>query len=508
MPDVRRGGQGRLRSDDGEGLPSLRPLILPLSGLLIAQFTMMLSGTVIGSALPTLMGSLEGPHAHAAWMIAATILGNAATTPIWGKLADRVNPKHILLFGMTLFLVATAGAGFSVNTSTLLVFRSLQGVSFGASLSAITVVVATVVAARQRGRVNAWFTSAQTTAVIAGPALGGLIVETPGLGWQWCFFLLLPLGAVAMGFMIFALRLVDPTPPGVRLDLGGAALLASGLVGVLIAVTALGQGAERSDVLILVSGVYGVLALVAAVFVELRVADPILPLRLMANPTMILSVIASLLAGTMFFVGTVYVTQYAQFAQGLSPARSGLIQIPMAVLTIVATLLAGRYMSATARVKPVLIVGMLSLLLGAAVLVFLNSAFIPVAIGGTMLVGIGLGATMQNLLVAPQNRAPIEHIGSISATILFVFTLGGAAGLVVFGAILDSIVERYATADRPIGDAYGDGIPIVFVIETALMAVATLCVLFMPTAPLKSSIEPREAWASGTVAEIVAPDGR
>jgi MFS family permease len=125
-----------------------------------------------------------------------------------------------------------------------------------------------------------------------------------------------------------------------------------------------------------------------------------------------------------------------------------------------------------------------------------------------VLVGIGLGATMQNLLVAPQNRAPIEHIGSISATVLFVFTLGGAAGLVVFGAILDSIVEGYAAVGRPIGDAYGDGIPVVFVIETVLMAAAMLCVVFMPTAALKSSIESRGARTGDPVAEAVAPEGR
>lgn len=474
---------------DSQELPSLRPVVLPLSGLLIAQFTLMLSGTVVATALPTLMSDLPGPSSHAAWMVAATILANSATTPIWGKLTDRFNPKYILMSTLTLFIVASIGAGFSISTSMLLVFRTLQGVSFGGLMAAIAVVIAHLVSARQRGRVNGWFTSAQTTSMIAGPVVGGLIVEAPFLGWQWCFFVLAPAGLISLLVIARTLRIAMPrrTRRG-RLDLGGAFLIATGITALLIGITALSEGPD-SILTLVICLAYAVLALAAFVLVELKAQDPVIPLRLLGNRVTVLSLFAALLVGSMFFVGTVFVTQYVQFGLGMSPATSGLLQIPMAIMTIIATLGAGRFMSATARVKPVLVLGVLSILIGSVLLVVVNWAPVPLAIAGTIFIGMGLGATMQNLAVAPQNRAPLEHVGAVTASVLFMFTLGGAVGLIVYGAVANALVDAAMLTGLSLGQAYFESMPWVFLVGVGVVIPALILVLFIPSVRLKSARE-------------------
>lgn len=468
-----------------EPLPSLRPIVLPITGLLLAQFTLVLSGTMIATSLPTLMGALEGPHSHATWLVAATILANTASIPIWGKLTDRINPKTILIVSLVIFIVGAVMASFTTTTWAMLIARAIQGVAIGGLAATVVIVIAHLVGPRQRGRVNGWLTSSQTVAQIAGPALGGLIVQSPALGWRWCFLILVPASLIALVVIVRTLRVTMPDTPKQPLDLGGMFLSSTGVTALLIGVTAISEG-PSSVLTAIMCLAYAAVALTAFVYVEFRVTDPIVPLRLLGNRISALATIAAFSVGSTFFVGTVFMTQYLQFALGFAPAVAGVFLIPMAAATVLTSIIAGRYMGLTARLRPVLIYGIIVLFAGVCLLAAVAVAPLACAIGGTLLLGSGLGALAQNLVIAPQSATPAEHVGSVSATVMFLFTLGGAVGLVCLGAVLTASVDPLIASGVSTADAYARSIPGIFQITALAVVPAVVCILSLPAIRLRS----------------------
>jgi len=464
--------------------PSLRPIVAPLSGLLIAQFVAGLSATIVATSIPSIMQDLPGPTAHSTWIVAATILGNTATTPIWGKLGDRFNPKLILQAGLMFFAIGSLVAALSPNTTQLIVGRALQGIGLGGILSLVVIVIAALVEPRQRGRVNAWLSSMQTTATLSGPVLGGLIVQTPGLGWQWCFLLSIP-GALASVIVIAAtLRIVRAPHQRMRADFAGAGLIALGVTSSLVCISAL-PNAATSVWLVVVTGAIGVIALTVAVVVELRAEDPILPLRLLAARIPLLCITAAFFSGTTLFSGSVFITQYLQFGVGLPPATAGLLLTPMALGTVATAFAAGRYISRTGRVRPVVVVGALALFTGNAVLSQMHFAPIVMAVIGTVLIACGLGAVIQNLILTAQTTVSLRTLGSMSSSVSFFLSLGGTIGLVVLGSVLTFQVDTMQAGGSTQSEAYLVGMPIIFGLSALMVVPATAAVLALPAIHLR-----------------------
>ena len=465
--------------------PSLRAVMVPISGLLIAQFVAGLSATIVATSIPSILQNLDGPTAHSTWIVAATILGNTASIPIWGKLGDRFNPKGILQAGLVFFAVGSLVSGLAPNTTQLIVGRALQGIGLGGVLALIVIVIAALVEPRQRSRVNAWLTSMQTTATLSGPLLGGLIVQTPGLGWQWCFLLSAPAATVSIVVIAATLRIVrTPTEP-LRADFAGAGLIAVGVTALLICVSVLPTLSD-SVVLAAVSGGVGVIALVAAWFVELRADDPILPLRLLAARTPLLCITAAFFAGTTLFGGSVFITQYLQLGVGLMPATAGLLLTPMALGTVASAFVAGRFISRTGRVRPVMVVGALALFAGNTVLFLMDFSPTVLAVTGTVLIACGLGAVLQNLTLTAQTTVPFSIVGSMSASVGFFLTLGGAIGLVVLGAVLTSRVDALQASGSTLAEAYFEGMPLLFGLSALLVLPAIAAILALPPVQLRA----------------------
>ena len=470
------------------GAPSLRPVVVPLSGLLVAQFVSGLSGTIVATSIPTIMVTLDGPTSHGTWLVAATILGNTATTPIWGKLGDQFSPKLLLQVAIGFFVVGSLASGFAANTSQLIASRAMQGVGLGGLMALIMVVVASLVAPRQRGRVNSWLTSVQTTATIAGPVIGGFIVQAPGFGWQWCFFLGIPFAVISLVVISATLRVVQPPRVGrPRIDWAGAILIGTGVPAVLVCVTALGEGGELGWTTLALGG-YGVVALVAAVLVELRAPEPVVPLRLLATRTLVLCIIAAACAGSTLFGGTVFISQYLQFGLGMPPAIAGVMLVPMAFGAIITSVAAARYMGRTGRLRPVLVMGIGMLCGGHALLTVAHLAPIPLVLAGTILVASGLGATTHNLVLAAQNTVQLGKVGAVSASVMFFFTLGGTVGLVAYGAVLTSRVSALQAEGATLAEAYLGGMPWVFALSALVLLPALAAVLGLPRTVLRTSV--------------------
>ena len=471
--------------------PSLGPIVVPLSGLLIAQFVAGLSATIVATSIPSILQNLDGPTAHSTWIVAATILGNTASLPIWGKLGDRFNPKGILQAGLVFFAVGSLVAGLSPNTSQLIVGRALQGIGLGGILALIVIVVAALVEPRQRGRVNAWLSTMQTTATLSGPVLGGLIVQTPGLGWQWCFLLSAPAATVSIIVIASTLRIVRQPVPRMRADFAGAALIAVGVTSLLICVSVLPTLAT-SVPLVAITGAIGVVALVSAWVVELRADDPILPLRLLAARTPLLCIIAAFFAGTTLFGGSVFITQYLQLGVGLMPATAGLLLTPMALGTVGSAFAAGRFISRTGRIKPVLLTGAIALFTGNAVLFLMDFSPTVMAVTGTVLIACGLGAVIQNLTLTAQTTVPFRTVGSMSASVAFFLTLGGTIGLVVLGAVLSYRVDSLQAAGSTLAESYFVGMPLVFGLSALLVLPAIVAIAALGPIHLHSTRGPAQ----------------
>ncbi|NQX13364.1 MFS transporter [Microbacteriaceae bacterium VKM Ac-2855] len=463
-------------------------MVVPLSGLLVAQFVAALSGTIVATSVPTIMRSLEGPTSHSTWLVAATILTNTATTPIWGKLADRVNPKTIVLVAIGFFLVGSVVAGFTQDTSQLIAARATQGAGLGGLLSSINVVVASLVEPRQRGRVNSWLTSAQTTATLLGPVLGGVIVQLPGFGWRWCFFIAIPFAVGSAITIALTLRLAKrPVVARRRADVAGALLIGTGVAAVLISITLAGD-LGLLEVPVLATAGYGIVALAVAVVVELRAADPVVPLRLLAQRTPLLVVIASFFVGTSIFGATVFVAQFLQNGVGLPPSTSGLLVVPMAIGTVVTAAAMGRFMARTGRVRPVLIAGVTTLLAGNVVLSMMAAAPIALMLVGTVLVASGLGALTQNLVLTAQNTVALQQVGAVSSTVMFFFFLGGTSALVTLGALLSAQVAQMEAGGATESAAYLAAVPHVFLVSACPVVLALAAVIALPRTLLRTSL--------------------
>ena len=416
---------------------SHREVLEALSGLLIGMFVAMLSSTVVTNALPTIIGDLGGGESAYTWVITATLLTTTATTPIWGKLADLFSRKMLVQVALVVFVAGSAMAGLAPGIGWLIGARAVQGIGVGGLTALVQVVMAAMIVPRERGRYSGYLGATFALATISGPLLGGLIVDTPWLGWRWCFFVGAPFALLAFVVLQKTLHLPVVRREGVRIDYLGATLIVGGVSTLLIWVSLAGhQFAWGSPATALMVG-GGVLLLALAVWREARAAEPIIPLRLFRDRNTALATFASLFVGVTLFAGTVFLSQYFQISRGKSPTVAGLMSLPMIAGLVLASLVVGRIITRTGRYKRWMVVGG-ALVTGGLLLLGTIDAHTPLWVVGVWMavLGLGLGATMQNLVLAVQNTVGQSDLGVASSTVSFFRSLGGAIGVSALGALL------------------------------------------------------------------------
>lgn len=375
-----------------------REVMEALSGLLLAMFVAMLSSTIVSNALPRIVTDLDGSQTGYTWVVVATLLTMTATTPIWGKLADQFNKKILVQSALVIFSIGSVIAGFAPSMEVLIGARAIQGLGVGGLTALVQVVIATMVTPRERGRYSGYIGAVFAMATISGPLVGGLLVDT--VGWRWCFFFGLPVALIA--FVVLQKTLHIPVVKReVHIDYLGATLLVGGVSLLLVWVSLAGNqfGWTSATSVALVLG--GLLVVLAAIYVELRVArDPIIPLRLFRDRTTSLATIASVLIGLAMFGATVYLSQYFQLARGMSPTKAGLMSVAMVGGLLVSSIISGRLITKTGRWKNFLVGGMVFVIVGLVLLSTIDDTTSLWVVGTFMAVlGLGLGATMQNLVL-------------------------------------------------------------------------------------------------------------
>jgi EmrB/QacA subfamily drug resistance transporter len=500
------------------GAMTHRQTLQALSGMLLAMFTAFLSSTIVSNALPTIIVDLDGTQNQYTWVVTSTLLASTATTPIWGKLADLVSKKLLVQLAIGIFTVGSVLAGFSADVGTLIAWRALQGLGLGGLQALIMIVVAAMISPRERGRYTGPIAGVMSVAPVAGPLIGGLIVDTDWLGWRWCFWVGAPLAVVALVLVQRTLNLPVVKRP-VRIDYLGAALIAGGVSDLLIWVTLGGnQFAWGSPTSLWLLGL-GVALLALAVLVESRVAEPIIPLRLFRDRTTTLATIGSIAVGVSLFGSAVFLGQYFQIARGYSPTAAGLLTLPMIIGSTASSIASGQLITRYGRWKGFLVAGSVLMVVGFGLLATTDHDTDMVLIGAyLLLLGVGMGMTMQNMVLAVQNSVAVRDLGAASSTVTFFRSLGGTAGVSVLGAVLathvaDLIARGLAGAGiavpagagaegvgigaldqlpAPVAEivrsSYGDATALVFLIAAVLSVVSVVTTALIREVPLRTSV--------------------
>ncbi|MBO0843856.1 MAG: MFS transporter [Nocardioides sp.] len=493
-----------------------REVLEALSGLLLAMFVAMLSSTVVSNALPRIVGDLRGSQTGYTWVVVATLLTMTATTPIWGKLADQFSKKTLVQSALVIYVIGSVIAGTAANMGVLIGARAVQGLGVGGLTALVQVVIASMVSPRERGRYSGYIGAVFATATVSGPLIGGVIVDTPGLGWRWCFYVGIPFAVAAFAVLQKTLHL-----PVVRrehhVDYLGATLLMGGVSILLVWVSLAGNQFAWGSTLSFTLVVLGLAVIASAVYVEGRVArDPIIPLRLFRDRTTALATAASVLIGVAMFGATVYLSQYFQISRGMTPTHAGLMSIFMVGGLVISSMVTGRIITRTGTWKPYLVSGMIAVVVGLALLSRIDESTPLPLLGVYMAVlGLGLGATMQNLVLSVQNNAAQADMGAASSLVAFFRSLGGSIGVAGLGAVLSHQVSRtvssglaqmgapanthqshqipdLSTLPGPIRDlfqmAFGEATGHVFLVAVPFAALALVCVLFIREVPLRTTV--------------------
>ncbi|GAA4902369.1 MFS transporter [Stackebrandtia albiflava] len=514
-----------------------RQIIRALVGMLLAMMTAFLSSTIVSIALPTIITKLGGSQSQYTWVVTATLLASTASTPIWGKLADLFSKKLLVQIAITVFTLGSVAAGFSETTETLIVWRAVQGLGLGGLQALVVIVIAAMVSPRERGRYMGPVAAVMSVATVAGPLLGGVIVDTSWLGWRWCFFAGVPLAVIALFVVQRTLDLPVVKRP-VSIDYLGAGLIAGGVCTLLIWVTMAGNQFAWGSTTSLGLVALGVVLLALAVVAEARAKEPIIPLRLFRDRTTVLATLASIAVGTAMFGGAVFLGQYFQIARGYSPTEAGLLTLPMVVGSMVAASGSGSLITRFGRWKIFLLVGSAMMMAGFGLLGTIDSHTDMVLVGVYLFIlGLGTGMLMQNLVLAVQNSVSPSDLGSASSTVAFFRSLGGTVGVSVLGAVLATEVADLtrgglaklgislpAGGDEGAGignldelppvvsdvvrAAYGDGTATIFLIAAALAAVSFVVILFIKEVQLRTESGIEAQHAEARAAEPKVPAGR
>jgi EmrB/QacA subfamily drug resistance transporter len=422
-----------------------REILEAMSGLLIAMFVAILSSTVVTNALPTIVSDLHGTQTGYTWVLVATMLAMTATTPIWGKLADQFNKKLMMQISLVVYVSGSALAGLSQSMSMLIGARVLTGLGVGGVMALIQIIIGSLVSPRERGRYSGYIGATYGLATLLGPLVGGVIVDS-ALGWRGCFYVGLPFAIISLVVLQAKLHLPSAKHE-VKIDYLGATLLMGGVSLLLIWVSLGGaQFAWASWTTVWMVG-GGIVTLALAALVEGKyAAQPIIPLYLFKNRTIALATVAAIFVGVALLTATTFLSEYFQDSRGMSPTTAGLMSLSMVVGLMGTSIVSGRMISASGRWKIWLTTGMGAVVVGTALLATMDHSTPMWLIGLYMLIlGGGLGATQQNLVLSVQNNVDQANIGAGSSVVAFFRTLGGAIGVSAFGAVLSHRVAAHVT---------------------------------------------------------------
>ncbi len=415
-----------------------------LSGILLGLLLAALDQTIVTPALPTLAGEFRGLE-HLSWVVSAYLLTSTASTPIYGKLSDLYGRRLLLQVAIVGFVAASVLCALAQNMSQLIAARALQGLGGGGLISMAQAVIADVIAPRERGRYQAYFSGVWAVASVGGPVLGGFFVDH--LSWRWIFWLNLPIGIAGFLLCRRALRRLKVEPTRRQIDYAGALLLTAAVMALLLLSSWGGTEFAWLSPTILGLLAAGIVLLGAFVLRELSAPDPILPPRIFANSIIRFANITSFIVSMATFGALVLLPVFLQLVRGVGAGHSGVLLTPFMGGVVAGAFIAGQLMRRTGRYKPFPLIG---LALSTAAFLLLAGMDEKTAAGLIIVymgvLGIGIGTTMPVMLVVVQNAAQARDIGVATSTVPFFRSLGGSFGAAILWSVLLTILTHRLAA--------------------------------------------------------------
>jgi EmrB/QacA subfamily drug resistance transporter len=505
--------------------PLVRPrreVFVVFGALMLAVLLAALDSTIVATALPTITADLGGVN-QLSWVVTGYLLASTISTPLYGKLGDLYGRKRIFQLSIVIFLVGSALCGLSQGMAELIVFRTIQGLGGGGLIVLAQAIIGDVVSPRDRGRYQGIFGAVFGLSSVAGPLIGGFLVDNAS--WRWIFYVNVPIGIVALAVIGVALR-VPHQRREARIDVWGTVLLSLAAGSFVLATSLGGETYPWGSWQIIGLGVLAVVATALLIPVERRAAEPVLPLSLFSSRVFTIASAMGFIIGLSLFGATTYLPLFLQIVNGASPTSSGLQLLPLMLGLLITSIGSGQVIARWGHYKPFPIAGTAILVVGFLLLSRMGPSTSALERSFDMLVvGLGLGLVMQVLVLAVQNDVDYRDLGVATAGATFFRSIGGCFGVAICGAIFSnrlahelakipglpksaaagqvttaSVGQLPAALRAEFVQAYSDALTTIFLVCAPIAGLAFVLAWLLPERPLRRTIE-----ATGVGEAFAAP---
>ena len=423
-----------------------REIMIIMGGLMTGLLLAALDQTIVSTALKNIVEEFNGLN-HYTWVVTAYLLTSTAATPLYGKISDLYGRRPVFQFAILIFLLGSILAGASQNMTQLIATRALQGLGAGGLMALTFVIIGDIVPPRDRGKYQGYFGAVWGLSSVAGPLLGGYFSDHPQIlgitGWRWIFYINVPFALASLVVTSIVLHI-----PKIKrehsIDYLGALLLVGSVVPILLTLSVYGPENGWADARTIIFLIIGLIVAVLFILQEKRAKEPILPLHLFNNHTFNVTSILGAVIGAGMFGAIVMIPLYLQVVKGYSASDAGIKLIPLMLGILTMSIYSGKSISKHGHYKRFPVAGTSIMTIGLILMTQLkvDTPYWQVALYA-VLVGMGLGLSMQTIVIALQNSVEMRDMGVATSSNTFFRSLGAVFGTALFGSILTNRLAHY-----------------------------------------------------------------